>query len=237
MLFRFKKLPIALYVPNLMGYARIVLAFIGLYQATTVHNPVRAVAIWTVAIALDFLDGIMARMLDQTSSLGVLIDIAADNILRTTVWMTVAISASSSPSLDNWHPGSYWIPVACFVVCLEWITMLSTQVHAACNQNHWKWSREQDPWIVRSYFGSNFRNPLGGLGIFGLFSASLFAYGSYHPILYMSIPYYPIFMYTSFVGRLLSMAIELWLCGSFFTFVVENDPVTIEKETGNQKIK
>lgn len=217
-------IPVALYVPNLLGYARIVLAFAGLHCAPT--RPWTAIYLWIVSGFADLFDGFLARALRQTSRLGVFLDIAADNILRTVTWLAVAVAGASPPTSPADSTTLLVLPnsqCCCFLICLEWTTMVSTQVHAAQNSQHWKEARSKDPWIIQSYFADNFRNPLGFLGIYGLFASSLFAYGYHHSVVYDSIPFYDVFMYLAFVGRLLSAAIELWFCASYFAFLVEQD--------------
>jgi phosphatidylglycerophosphate synthase len=212
------ELPVALFIPNLLGYLRIILAVIGLHLSYT--NPGVAVMTWSVSNLLDFLDGILARLLSQTSSYGVLLDVAADNILRTSIWIAVVLAASTS---GNPQSASVYGIVACFIICVEWCTMVSTQVHAAQSDRHWKEARQHDPWIVQMFFQNNFRNPIGALGIYGLFAANLLAYMSFHPILYERIPAFEIFMYTAFAGRVLSATIELRFCYLYLAFVLEND--------------
>jgi len=225
------QLPVALYVPNLLGYARIGLAFAGLHYAATTR-PWAAICLWVASGFLDLLDGILARALRQTSSLGVFLDIAADNILRTVTWLAVAVAVAvttSTSTLSDSTTTSSAVRIqpnafcCCFIICLEWTTMVSTQVHAAQNSQHWKEARSKDPWIIRTYFASNFRNPLGFLGIYGLFASSIFAFGYHHSIVYDSIPFYDVFMYLAFVGRFVSAAIELWFCASYFAFLIEKD--------------
>jgi CDP-alcohol phosphatidyltransferase len=237
---RHRRLPVPLYVPNLLCYARIVLAFVGLHYATTQRAPVLAVGLWIVAMSLDLVDGLAARMLQQTSSLGAFLDICADNVLRTTIWTAVSIVAAEKAA-DMEPPSSIaaaiepsvvrslisavsLAPLACsWFICLEWTTMVCTQIHAAANNVHWKAARARDPWLIRAFFQNNFVNVLGGLGMFGLFGANLLAYGSYFPVIYNSIPYYNAVMALSFAGRLLAMFVELWLCCSSLSLLVEAD--------------
>jgi CDP-alcohol phosphatidyltransferase len=223
-------IPVVLFIPNLLGYVRIVLAFVGLFYSAT--DPVVAVAVWTTSGFLDLVDGILARALNQRSSFGVVLDIAADNILRTAAWVAVAaVSLSEGPP--------YMGSLACFIICLEWTTMVSTQVYAAESSEHWKDARTNDPWVIQAYFRNNFRNPLGGLGIYGLFFANIGAYGSYHPILYENIPFYYTFMYAAFLGRFLSMTIEIWFCCSYLSFIIANDEKARQQHTAaaSQKIR
>jgi CDP-diacylglycerol--inositol 3-phosphatidyltransferase len=203
------RLPVVLYVPNLLGYLRVVLACVGLAYAT---NPVTAVALWIVAALLDLVDGWAARLLNQTSRFGVVLDIVADNLLRTAVWMA---AASADPRR--------YLLMATAVISLEWLTLAATQVHAASNGDHWKKARQRDPLFVQAYFRNNFRNPLGVLGVFGLFAAGLVCYGSVHPILYENVPLFKYGMTAALVGRGLSALVEVWLCGSFFSYILTQD--------------
>jgi len=203
---------IPLYIPNLLGYARIILAFVGLHLSDT--QPGAAVLTWIFSATLDLFDGILARKLDQCSSLGVLIDIAADNILRTTVWVAVA------------DQSSYGVLVS-IIISLEWTTMICTQLHATQSRTHWKTQRENDPWLLKQIFANNFRGPLGCSVIYGLFFANLFVYGSQHPELEEKvaerIPIFTFCKYAAFCGRALSMLAELWMCKGYLSLVIARD--------------
>lgn len=175
------KKDILLYVPNVLGYVRIVLSLLGLYYAVIfLHRfsssddiPLRAVATWIGACALDLVDGILARKFNQTSNFGVLLDIVADNVLRSCIWIAVIISAtvmSATLVVDDDSLQQHLsadviltIIVSALIICLEWSTLVATQVHAAIDGGvHWKNTREKgDPWLVRKYFANNFRNPVG----------------------------------------------------------------------------
>ena len=208
-------MPVALYIPNLMGYARIVLAFVGLYLSSS--QPVAAIWIWLLSASLDLLDGIIARALNQTSSFGIFLDISADNILRTCVW----IAASSQDNVKV---------VACFFISLEWFTMICTQLHSG--DAHWKSERHADPWFVRTCFQNNFRNPLGFIVIYGLFSANMWTYGSQHSVLYEAIPGFELWRYVAYVGRALGLCVEVWLCHCYLSSVIARDTEQRKRETG-----
>jgi phosphatidylglycerophosphate synthase len=224
------KLPIVLYVPNLLGYARIVSAFLGLY-CSCINQPVTAVIVWICSSLLDLIDGIVARVLHQTSKFGIVLDIFADNILRTSVWMATSNaayhyyhSADYSNDASSSYNSALVVMVSCLIICIEWITMVSTQVFAATNHGtHWKEARDQDPYIIQVFFSNNFRNPLGCIGIYGLFASNLFLYGSFHPVLYDNIPYFHFFMYVAFIGRFISLTIEIRFCYSYLSFVLSDE--------------
>jgi len=209
-------LPIALYIPNLLGYARIVSAFVGLHFAET--HPRLAVGTWIFSASLDLLDGALARALNQTSSLGILLDIVADNILRTTIWIAAA------------HTDGLRLQ-ACLVISLEWITMLSTQLHATQSGSHWKSSQEKDPWIVRAVFANNFRGPLGIWTIYGLFSCGLFLYLVPHREHFEMIPFFDALKYLAYSGRMISAYVEIWLTLGYLRLVIDRDTKKSEKDS------
>ena len=77
--------PVALYVPNLIGYARLLLIAIALRFVGS--DPARFVYIWAASCALDFVDGLAARRLGQCSRLGEVLDVVCDNVARSAMWM------------------------------------------------------------------------------------------------------------------------------------------------------
>lgn len=101
--------------------------------------------------------------------------------------------------------------------------MVATQLHAAAHGEHWKSARQEDPWLIQVFFANNFRNPLGTLGIYGLFSANLCAYSSAHAVLYERIPMFVLLKNLAFLGRAISMLIELWMCAGFISVVLNKD--------------
>lgn len=212
--------PVVFYVPNVLCYARILLAFGGLFFLES--DPATAVLVWILSAFLDLFDGILARLLCQTSSFGVFLDILADNVLRTVVWVAAAAASSNS------------YPVLClasFIVVLEWTTMLCTQLHAGLNADHWKKNRDNDPKIVQAFFASNFRNPLGLLGIYGLFASNLFLYASHHEMLFEKVPYFWSFLYLAMLGRAIAMGVEVYLCFKYFGLLLEKDSQKRQKQT------
>mgnify|MGYP005841961497 CR=1 FL=1 len=202
-------LPVCLYIPNILGYTRIGLAFGGLYLSDT--RPEKSVIVWILSATLDLFDGLLARALNQTSSLGILIDIAADNILRSCCWLAASTASSGQPLIKL---------VAVAIISLEWITMFCTQMHAIQSDTHWKTERQNDPWLVRTVFANNFRTPIGVWVIYGLFSSSLFAYGSNHPVLYENVPMFTVLQYAAYCGRLIGMSVELWMCKGYISLVI-----------------
>ena len=258
--------PVVFYLPNLLGYARITLAFVGLHYAiaslpatfTSERNdssvdatpsPGLCIWIWILSAFLDLFDGLAARRLNQCSKYGVILDILADNILRTVTWVATAMIAVLSEVLEidefhadaggkskqiiKWKSAATMVTLACGIICLEWVTMLCTQLKSAEDGKHWKaqneLSREGDkcaskrdepPKLVSTIFRNNFRSPLGVLSIYGLFSCGLWTYGSYIVQIREAIPYFQWWWALAVLGRLLSVRVELWLCLRYLRLIL-----------------
>ena len=90
------------YIPNILCYLRIIISFysISILQqqqqiaATTTTDDKAYVSLGRfyvtlicIAASTDFLDGFFARSLNQCSNTGEFLDVIADNVLRTSLWM------------------------------------------------------------------------------------------------------------------------------------------------------
>lgn len=75
--------PVALYVPNLIGYARAACALWAYYLLLPAHHGyggawLSGLALYATSFALDGLDGLAARRLDQCSEFGAVLDMVCD---------------------------------------------------------------------------------------------------------------------------------------------------------------
>ena len=225
--------PVALYIPNLLGYLRIILSFVGMNYALQNHQA-SALNVWIVAALLDMVDGISARTLNQCSKFGVLLDIIADNMLRTIVWISSVINIASSTSAND-----TWLHIGIIsVIAIEWTTMYCTQAN---NIFHWKDMLlddanvlvvESPPFWVRAVFRNNFRTPIGLFAIYGLFVAPLGTYIRYaDPTLkttwwltnLLSEQMVSNLIMLSYLGRFLTVMVELWLCNEYLSGVIARD--------------
>ncbi len=79
--------------PNLVIIVRVILAFVavGLFLAPSSLAAAVAVVLTVVVIAMDGLDGYLARRLDLTSELGAVLDITADRIVEHIFWISFAV--------------------------------------------------------------------------------------------------------------------------------------------------
>ena len=223
--------PIVLYIPNLMGYLRIILSVYGLVSAIQQQASV-ALNTWIAASLLDLFDGMAARRLNQCSKFGVLLDILADNILRTLIWIA-AIIESLKQDDERLIP-----KVVCWtaLICLEWITMVCSQCNQANSESgHWKDFQRgrKAPFWIEAVFKNNFRSPFGTIAIFGLFVAP---FGSYFwaadrlskttwpwKVLLESEYAALLLIRCAYVGRLLCVVVECWLCLEYIRGLIHHD--------------
>lgn len=94
---RRRRLPVALYAPNVIGYVRIVLSALAFAHH---REPETFAAYYTAAFVLDAADGLAARLLGQASSFGALLDMLTDRC-ATAALLTVAAAArrAAAPAL------------------------------------------------------------------------------------------------------------------------------------------
>jgi phosphatidylglycerophosphate synthase len=217
------RVPVALYVPNILCYIRILTAFLGLWFVK--DQPVLALTIWILSAALDLFDGVLARALHQTSTLGILLDVCADTILRTCIWMAAMMVYSDTSKLT--------VLLTCLVVSTEWFTFAATQIHS--RGRHWKVAREKDPWFVRKVFEGGFKTPIGCWTIYGLFAAPMFLWGSAHPVFVENIPLFNFWKYAAYTGRVYAFSVEVYLSCSYLAHVIDQDTKQREHEEQSKK--
>ena len=148
-----------------------------------------------------------------------------------------ADAGGKSKQIIKWKSAATIVTLACGIICLEWVTMLCTQLKSAEDGKHWKAQngskegatcaskREEPPKLVSTIFRNNFRSPLGVLSIYGLFSCGLWTYGSYIVQIKEAIPYFQWWWALAVLGRLLSIRVELWLCLRYLRLILAEDEV------------
>ena len=85
-------------LPNSISLSRILLIPVFLYMVIN-HRHTGAFAVFLIASSTDFLDGIAARMLDQKTKLGALLDPAGDKLFMTAAFIILTIPSFNSPNV------------------------------------------------------------------------------------------------------------------------------------------
>ncbi|GIL52080.1 hypothetical protein Vafri_8033 [Volvox africanus] len=129
-----------LYVPNLIGYARVAAAIYAFGVAFT--SPYQCVAAYFLSFVCDELDGRFARMLNQTSTLGAVLDMVTDRLATTGLLLVVALV----------YPQLHVVAI-CLIfldVFSHWFQMYASLAVGATTHKDVK----SKSWLVRTYYGN-----------------------------------------------------------------------------------
>ena len=113
-----------LFVPNLIGYARVVLALLSLYFMAERHAA--AATCYVVSGLLDALDGHAARLLGQSSRFGAMLDQLTD---RCATMCLLACLCVFYPSYMLWFQLSMAIDISCHWIHLHVTTLRGRTSH------------------------------------------------------------------------------------------------------------
>ncbi|KAI8783114.1 uncharacterized protein LOC106056212 [Biomphalaria glabrata] len=181
-------LEVLFYIPNVIGYVRILLA-IGAFLFY--HDPTWFTILYTASISLDGIDGYLARRLHQCSAFGAWFDVVIDLFTRGYLWCAL-------------FQGGY------LIACLEWMTFMSTHSRG----EHWKIPRDNFPWLVKNVMADEFKTHLGFFTVGSLHLLPLWLYISNSQLL-MNVLIFPEFIQTLILvvlltGRLLCSMVEFF---------------------------
>ncbi|CAB4014616.1 CDP-diacylglycerol--inositol 3-phosphatidyltransferase, partial [Paramuricea clavata] len=150
---KFPNYRILYFVPNIIGYVRIILLV-----ASWIHidsDPKLFVVLYVASVVLDALDGIAARKLNQTSAFGAWFDVVIDNVGRGMLWSFI-------------YKWGY------FVSALEWLVLVCTHTYGPT----WKTAgTDTPPFWVKAVMANNFRTVIGSYAIAGLHVLPMWLYG------------------------------------------------------------
>ncbi len=137
-----------LYVPNLIGYARVALLLASLFFA--LGQPLVFLALYTASFLLDAADGHAARLLGQTSRFGAVLDMATDRVATNALVLT----------LSHLFPAFVvWFQLLCILdLGSHWLRMYASLLDGA---SHKQASPERDGHLVTLYYTN--RLVLGGV--------------------------------------------------------------------------
>ncbi|XP_023145082.2 uncharacterized protein si:ch1073-145m9.1 isoform X2 [Amphiprion ocellaris] len=193
---------VLLYWPNIVGYIRIGLVFAAWAAYDT---PALFVLLYSVSIALDGVDGWLARWLGQTSRFGAWLDVVVDNLGRGMLWSL----------LFEWG----------FLVCaLEWCVFV-------CNHStrgeQWKESFSSSPPLIQAIMANGFWTPLGVWVVGGLHCLPLWLYSYQWGLLshWLDVPLWIQAAGTLLLaaGRLLALSAEVWCIWSHIEHLTNDE--------------
>ncbi|KAI9739917.1 MAG: CDP-diacylglycerol-inositol 3-phosphatidyltransferase [Claussenomyces sp. TS43310] len=130
-----------LFVPNLIGYARIILAISSLYYMPI--HPRTCSLLYGISCLLDALDGAAARRFEQSTRFGAVLDMVTD---RCTTSCLLVFLASAYPRWSIVFQGLISLDLAS-----HYIHMYATLAMGGSSQSH-KTMDETRPWVMRIYY-------------------------------------------------------------------------------------
>ncbi len=143
-------------IPNSIGYFRLFLLFLcTLFYS---ENPWISFYLYVFSVSLDFIDGFIARKLNQCTKFGEWLDQMTDSFTTTLQYCLLCNNTLSSYSL-----------IWCSLISIDWIYRINMNIDI---NKHWKSDRSKtNSILVDKYFTNNFNNPLG---LYGCISNQLF---------------------------------------------------------------
>ncbi|GLJ07556.1 hypothetical protein SUGI_0069620 [Cryptomeria japonica] len=134
-----KSWPIYLYVPNLIGYARIVANIIAFGESFSNKN--LFAALYFISFVCDELDGRFARMLNQASTFGAVLDMVTDRV--STAALLVVLSHLYRPCF------AFFLALLALDIASHWLQMYSTFLSSKTSHKDVKDSKS---WLVKVYY-------------------------------------------------------------------------------------
>jgi CDP-diacylglycerol--inositol 3-phosphatidyltransferase len=158
-----------LYVPNVIGYVRILAALLAF--ACAMSSPITSVTLYFLSFACDELDGRFARMLGQQSTLGAVLDMVTDRVatcgLVAVLLGRIVLAFDGSWSMNvgrfdlwGWQVEREQIVVLVTVVLIglmfldifsHWFHMYASLATKGFGSSH-KDLNNSDAWLLRMYY-------------------------------------------------------------------------------------
>lgn len=196
------KLAVFVYLPNLIGYARLILICFcwGFFDNFFVCLP-----LYLLSAFLDGIDGCLARRLGQTSALGAWLDVLVDNIGRTLMWTR----------LYQW---------GVFIVCLEWTVFVCTHTHGSV----WKQAFGAAPWWVKQVMENGFYSFTGTFAVAGIHGLPIYLYfWQHYPKSWTFLNRIHVLLVVPIVvlgvARLLGLLVEIWCVKTHIMHLVSSE--------------
>jgi len=136
------------YIPNLIGYARIILAFVAFHYHST-QDWKKFVGYYCVSMLLDAIDGHAARYFNQSSRFGAVLDMVTDRFCSNVLIMILAFGALA----DHNPPKGIAFLIGVFFAVLDfvshWFCMYQSLL---CGETSHKSATKTRHWLVNIYY-------------------------------------------------------------------------------------
>uniref|UniRef100_A0A5B7AFY2 CDP-diacylglycerol--inositol 3-phosphatidyltransferase n=1 Tax=Davidia involucrata TaxID=16924 RepID=A0A5B7AFY2_DAVIN len=137
---RLTKLAVYLYIPNIIGYMRILMNIIAF---SICFSDKRLFSIlYFISFVCDALDGWFARKLNQVSTFGAILDMVTDRI--STASLLVILS-------QVYRPGLIFLSLLALDIASHWLQMYSTFLVGKASHKDVK---DSTNWLFKAYYGN-----------------------------------------------------------------------------------
>ncbi|XP_014493211.1 probable CDP-diacylglycerol--inositol 3-phosphatidyltransferase 2 [Vigna radiata var. radiata] len=137
---RSSKLSVYLYIPNIIGYIRVLLNCFAFSQCLT--NKALFAFLYFLSFVCDAVDGWCARKFNQVSTFGAVLDMVTDRI--STACLLVVLS-------QLYQPGLIFLSLLALDIASHWLQMYSTFLTGKASHKDVK---DSSNWLFRAYYGN-----------------------------------------------------------------------------------
>ncbi|KAK7250739.1 hypothetical protein RIF29_33374 [Crotalaria pallida] len=137
---RLSKLSVYLYIPNIIGYIRVLLNCIAFYLCFT--NKRLFIILYFFSFVCDAVDGWAARKFNQVSTFGAVLDMVTDRI--STACLLVVLS-------QVYRPGMVFLSLLALDIASHWLQMYSTFLLGKASHKDVK---DSTNWLFKAYYGN-----------------------------------------------------------------------------------
>ncbi|KAH9648440.1 CDP-diacylglycerol--inositol 3-phosphatidyltransferase 1 [Citrus sinensis] len=137
---RLRKLSVYLYIPNIIGYVRVLLNCIAFYLCFS-DKRVFSV-LYFISFVCDAIDGWCARKFNQVSTFGAVLDMVTDRI--STACLLVILS-------QVYRPGLVFVSLLALDIGSHWLQMYSTFLTGKTSHKDVK---DSTNWLFKAYYGN-----------------------------------------------------------------------------------
>ncbi|KAE9616468.1 hypothetical protein Lal_00035201 [Lupinus albus] len=137
---RLSKLSVYLYIPNIIGYIRVLLNCTAFYLCFT--NKILFSVLYFFSFVCDAVDGWAARKFNQVSTFGAVLDMVTDRI--STACLLVVLS-------QVYRPGLVFLSLLALDIASHWLQMYSTFLLGKASHKDVK---DSTNWLFKAYYGN-----------------------------------------------------------------------------------
>ncbi|XP_057456538.1 CDP-diacylglycerol--inositol 3-phosphatidyltransferase 1-like [Lotus japonicus] len=134
------KISVYLYIPNIIGYIRVILNCVAFYLCFT--NKILFSILYFFSFVCDAVDGWCARKFNQVSTFGAVLDMITDRI--STACLLVVLS-------QVYKPGLIFLSLLALDIASHWLQMYSTFLAGKASHKDVK---DSSNWLFRAYYGN-----------------------------------------------------------------------------------